>query len=141
MLQQFRIVWPNADGTRIPASLINSKDSSIRIISTIIGNGIFSLALTIASNNSVGRNSSWKIVTEIYIAGSKIAIKKAIERIIFSRLENILFKLMSSVEIRKSSSNAGTIRAKGEPSIKIATLPANIKLLVLSGLSVAITSG
>lgn len=89
----------------------------------MIGNGIFSLALVIASRSSVGRNSSWNVVTEIYSAGSKIAIAKAIALITFKKFAKILLRLISSVEIRKSSKSAGTIRAKGEPSTKIATLP------------------
>lgn len=40
-----------------PASLINSKDISIRIISNITGNGIASLELEIAKSNSEGISS------------------------------------------------------------------------------------
>ena len=68
-------------------------------------------------------------------------IKKAITLIILKKLANMLFKLKSSVEIRKSNKKAGTIKAKGEPSTKIAILPAKINLLVLSGRSVEIDSG
>ena len=58
MLQQFRIVGPIADGTRRPASRINSKENSINNISKIIGKGTFSLADKIEKSNPVG-SISW----------------------------------------------------------------------------------
>ena len=44
-------------GTLKPASLISSKDSSIRMISKIMEKGTDAREATIANNNSVGMNS------------------------------------------------------------------------------------
>jgi hypothetical protein len=51
------IVGPIGDGTLTPASLINSKDISIKSISKITGNGTVSLAASIVNNSSVGKSS------------------------------------------------------------------------------------
>ena len=59
MLQQFRIVGPIGVGTLRPASLINSKDISIKRISKRTGKGTVFLEAAIVNNNSVGRSSVW----------------------------------------------------------------------------------
>lgn len=85
-LQLFRIACPKADGTLIPASLINSNEISINNISKIIGNGIFSLAATIANKSSEGMNSSWNIVKAKYKPGKNKVTKSAKILIIFKKL-------------------------------------------------------
>ena len=50
-------VEPRGEGTLRPASLINSKESSIIRISTKIGKGTFTRDATIEYNNSVGKSS------------------------------------------------------------------------------------
>ena len=59
MHQQFRIVGPIGVGTLKPASLINSKENSIRKISNITGNGTVFLEAAIVNNNAVGKSSVW----------------------------------------------------------------------------------
>ena len=53
------IVGPMGEGTRTPASLINSKDIYINKISKITGKGTVSRAASIVKSNSVGSNSWW----------------------------------------------------------------------------------
>ena len=43
----------------------------------------------IENNNSLGINSSWNFVIAIYIPGSKILIKQAINLIIFKKFPNL----------------------------------------------------
>ena len=57
MLQQFRIVGPIGLGTLRPASLINSKENSIKSISKITGKGTVFLAAAIVNKSSVGKSS------------------------------------------------------------------------------------
>ena len=59
MHQQFRIVGPIGVGTLRPASLISSKDISIKRISNITGKGTVFLEAAIVNNSSVGRSSVW----------------------------------------------------------------------------------
>jgi len=51
------IVGPIGDGTLIPASRINSNETSINKISNIVGNGTVSRAASMVKSNSVGNSS------------------------------------------------------------------------------------
>ena len=73
--------------------------------------------------------------------GRNTAKKNANNLTILSKLEYWYFKFWSSGDDRKSTNTAGTIRANGDPLIKMETLPSNIRLEALSGLSVATACG
>ena len=135
------IVGPIGEGTRSPASRINSKESSIKKISNMIGKGTVSLDATIANSNSVGISSWWKFVIAIYKPGSKRVIIKAITRIILNKFANWYFMFWSSGEDMKSTKVPGAINEYGLPLTKITTLPSNKWLTALSGLSVDINCG
>ena len=123
MHQQFRIVGPIGDGTLRPASRINSKETSIIKISTIIGKGTLSLEARMEYRRLVGRISWWNPVIATYIPGNNKVIIPAIKRIALRKLVNIGFKFVSSGENKKSSMVAGAINAYGLPLTKIIILP------------------
>ena len=104
------MVGPIGDGTLKPASLINSKDISIIIISKITGNGTVSLASNIEYKSSVGSISWWKLVTATYSPGSNKVIMLDKNLRDFKKFAKYGFKLVSSGEDMKSINVAGIIR-------------------------------
>lgn len=96
------IVGPIGDGTLIPASRINSNETSINKISNIVGNGTVSRAASMVKSNSVGNSSWWYEVTATYIPGKNKAKNTAIILINFNILENWNLKFASSGDDRKS---------------------------------------
>ena len=63
---------PIGFGTLTDASFISSNDISIKINSTISGNGTFSRLAEIAISKSVGRIAWWYNITAINSAGRRI---------------------------------------------------------------------
>ena len=98
MHQQFRIVGPIGDGTLRPASRINSKETSIIKISTIIGKGTLSLEARMEYRRLVGRISWWNPVIATYIPGNNKVIKTAKSLRPLRKLAKLGFKLVSSGE-------------------------------------------
>ena len=109
MHQQFRIVGPIGDGTLRPASRINSKETSIIKISTIIGKGTLSLEARMEYRRLVGRISWWNPVIATYIPGNNKVIKTAKSLRPLRKLAKLGFKLVSSGEERKSIKIDGMI--------------------------------
>ena len=107
----------------------------------MIGNGTFSRDDNIEYSNPVGSISWWKLVIATYRAGKNNVVAAAINLTILEKFANVVFKFVSSGDVKKSENIAGVITPAGVPFTIITALPFNKYFAALSGLSVDISWG